>query len=267
MKKYIIISGIAICVLGFSRISRNENDDAQINTAIKKSVYLLQQSSHTFIKNAHCFSCHGQALGAVTFSMAKAKGFTLNDTLAQEASQRMLSAGNSGYARSMFMEHNELLGGSISSGYVLWGLSAADCKPCKATAITVHQLMERQTADGHWVGGNGRPPLEYYSISVTALVIKGIQAYASPLLKDRVNLAKEKPGAGCLIQYHIPMRRKHSSFWGLCGQIPTGRSSTGRPLNYLHFNSPMAAGHSSIRCPPMHMQLVRVYMRCINRAY
>jgi len=192
MKKLIILGSLTIVLFGFSQLSRNEYDNAQLQVAVKKSIDLLQQSSHTFITNARCFSCHGQALGAVTFSMAKEKGFTLNDTLAEEASQRMLSACKTAYGRSMFLEHNELLGGNISTGYVLWGLAAAGCKPGKVTTIMVQQLMERQTAAGYWVGGNGRPPLECYATSATALAIKAIQHYAPAVLKDRVYQVKEK---------------------------------------------------------------------------
>ncbi|MFT3827397.1 MAG: hypothetical protein QM731_25975 [Chitinophagaceae bacterium] len=210
MKKYLIVGGIILCVLGFRLTDNGREREAKIATAVRKSVLLLQQSSHTFITNAHCFSCHGQAMGAVVFSMAKIKGFELNDTLAAEASQKMALAAKSGYARFMFMEHNEILGGSISTGYVLWGLAAAGYKPGKTISLMVHQLLERQTANGNWAGGNGRPPMEYYSFSATALAIKGLQDYATPGLQKQVADAKVKAQAWLLKT--IPFTNEERAF-------------------------------------------------------
>jgi len=77
-------------------------------------------------------------------------------------------------------------------GYSLWSLSSANYPSEKSIALLVQLLLQRQAADGHWLGGNGRPPLEYYSVSATALAIKGIVDYATPGMQKQVKDAKQR---------------------------------------------------------------------------
>ena len=52
---------------------------------MNKSLPLLQTTSHAFLENAGgCQSCHHQDLTAVSLSLAKEKGFTVNDSSLNE---------------------------------------------------------------------------------------------------------------------------------------------------------------------------------------
>ena len=47
--------------------------------------------------------------------------------------------------------------------------------------------MQRQTAVGSWVSMSKRPPLEYYSITATALSVRNIQYFVPPVWKKEVD--------------------------------------------------------------------------------
>src|ERR1700761_6652636 len=88
MKKYLTLSGMLIGMFAFKK-TIDGSKAAAINAAIQKSLPVLETGSHIFLKNAaalvNCDSCHNQGLGLVTFSMAKAKGFTVTDSIFKEA--------------------------------------------------------------------------------------------------------------------------------------------------------------------------------------
>jgi len=154
-----------------------------MDTAITNSLALLQHSSHEFLDNAGCFSCHGQCLGLVTFNLARDKGFAIRDSIEQEAKQYILKGMKGGH--SAMIQLDELPGDGISPGYALWALSAAHHPGDKVTASIVHHLLQLQAPDGEWTVISYRPPIEYSRFTATALAIKGLQAYCPPALRDR----------------------------------------------------------------------------------
>src|SRR4026208_1004710 len=87
MKKWFILSAIVIVIASFTTVTtgKKNNDPEAIKKAINKSLPLLQTTSHAFLENAGgCQSCHHQDLTAVSLSLAKAKGFAVNDTSLNE---------------------------------------------------------------------------------------------------------------------------------------------------------------------------------------
>ena len=199
---------VVFCFLGFlvilGSLSFKKNESAsQVKAAVVKSVELLQNSSHTFIGNAGCYSCHGQSLPSVAVSLAKQKGIVVNDSFQLESLESMINVFQKPKNHTLLIEGNKILGGSITMGYSLWSLSSANYPSEKSIALLVQLLLQRQTADGQWLGGNGRPPLEYYSVSATALAIKGIIDYATPGMQKQVNEAKQR-GLQWMTQVQTP---------------------------------------------------------------
>src|SRR5215475_10674304 len=90
MKKWLVTAGLAIFIVAFTTLSKSHKkiDPEAVNKAIGKTLPLLATTSHNFLENAGgCHSCHHQALTAVNFSMAKDKGFPVNDSSLDEALQ------------------------------------------------------------------------------------------------------------------------------------------------------------------------------------
>lgn len=187
MRKTIVLLGITACFFGFREVSRHPGEK-EIRTAITKSLTLLQQSSHTFLINAGgCHSCHGQGLGAVTFSLAREKGFAIADTIYHEALDSISSTWND---RAHYLAQNtDPVAIVIGGGYDLWAYAATNTVPDKRRALLAKNIMQRQRQDGSWVSPNARPPMEYYNFSATALSVKGLTEFLPPAL-----LEKFRPG-------------------------------------------------------------------------
>jgi hypothetical protein len=193
MKKWLVIAVMAIVVAAFTTVSNSNKkiDPGEINEAINKSLPLLQSSSHTFLENAGgCQSCHHQDLTAVSLSLAKEKGFAVNDTILNEVFDSIMSVMTS--RKDVLSENDDPVAIVMSGSYQMWALWANHYKSNKLIELQVKNLMQRQTSEGSWVSPNPRPPLEYYSFTATALVTAGIQYYAPQSLKQEVSQRLEK---------------------------------------------------------------------------
>src|SRR4030095_458638 len=193
MKKWLIVGGTATLIAGFTTLSRSDKkvDPEAVNRAISKSLPLLASSSHVFLENAGgCHSCHHQALTAVNFSMAKAKGLTVNDTSLNEALRFII--GRIERRKGILTENDDPTAIVMSGAYDLWALSANHIKPDKKIELMVKNLMQRQTKPGCWVSPSPRPPLEYYSFSATALLINAMLHYGPAYLQAEVNSRMNK---------------------------------------------------------------------------
>jgi squalene cyclase len=189
MKKITVLLLLASCLFAFTRIPKHKTDPEAIAAAIRKSLVILQKSSHEFLDNADCFSCHGQCLSNIAFAMADRKGFAMVDSLKNESKQFILNTLKRQGAS--LAEHTDPSGANITTGYVLWGFKESNTPSNKPIVLLVNQLLDKQKTQGYWPGGNGRPPLEYYSFSATALSLKGILSYAPESFHDRVEKAKK----------------------------------------------------------------------------
>lgn len=192
MKKWLIVTSLITVIAGFTFTTTSlTNDPNEISQAISKSLPLLEKSSHLFLKNAGaCHSCHHQALTTINLSMAKEKGFVVDDTLFQEALNSIISRMDDW--KAIFAENDDPTAIVMAESYDLWALSANHYKSNKKIELLVRNLMQRQTKEGCWVSPNLRPPLEYYSFSATALVLRGIQDYSSPSLQAEITRCSQK---------------------------------------------------------------------------
>ena len=196
MKKWLILSGIVIVIASFTTVTNKmgTNDPEAIKKAINKSLPLLQTTSHAFLENAGgCQSCHHQDLTAVSLSLAKEKGFQINDTSLVEISDSIMQMIRSW--KAALVENDDPVAIVMTSGYELWALWANQYKSNKLIEMLVKNLMQRQTSEGSWVSPNPRPPLEFYSFSATALMVAGIQYYSPPSLKPEAAQRIEKARA------------------------------------------------------------------------
>jgi hypothetical protein len=183
MKKCFVISAFIIAILGFKNLT-NAPAPEDIKTAINKSLPLLQSSSHTFLENSGCQSCHGQALGSVTFSLAKEKNFPVGDSMTSESNDTTYI--NWFERRYALTQYNDPAAILVTGSYDLWGMSASGYKPNKILQLLAINIMNRQNANGNWVSPNARPPLEYYSFSATALAVRAIKNYTPAVLTNEV---------------------------------------------------------------------------------
>jgi len=193
MKKWLVLSAIVTVIAAFTTVTKEIkiNSQEDIKKAVNKTLPLLQTSSHLFLENAGgCQSCHHQDLTAVSLSLAKEKGFTVNDTILNEIFDSVNSVIRS--RKDVLSQNGDPVAIVMSSGYQLWALWANKYKSNKLIEMLVKNLMQRQIYDGSWVSPNPRPPLEYYAFSATALMVSALQYYSPPSLKPEIDQRIEK---------------------------------------------------------------------------
>jgi Prenyltransferase and squalene oxidase repeat len=188
MKKWLFFFGFVMACAGFTTLTSapSKNDPKEIRTAVSKSLDLLQRCSHTFLENAGaCHSCHHNDLAAISFPLAKEKGFHISDTVAHETLDAIYN-NNWNLSRAGLIENDDVVAVIMIGGYDMWALSANHYPPSKSLEMLVQNVLHRQTKNGNWVSPNPRPPLEYYAVTATALTVKGILAYSTPYMHDEV---------------------------------------------------------------------------------
>src|SRR6187431_1199561 len=193
MKKWFVLSAIVIVIASFTTVTnkKENNDPEAIKKAINKSLPLLQTTSHAFLENAGgCQSCHHQDLTAVSLSLAKGKGFQINEAGLNEIFDSIQQVIRS--RKEVLIQNDDPVAIVMSSGYQLWALWANHYKSNKLIEMLVKNLMQRQTGEGCWVSPNPRPPLEFYAFSATALMVSALQYYSPASLKPEAAQRIEK---------------------------------------------------------------------------
>lgn len=172
-------------------LTRNDDSAAAVRAAVNKSLPLLQASSSAFINNASCVSCHSQSLGALTFSLARERGFKIDERVAREATEATLKRWEN--SRELAIQGQEM-DAQIEGGYALWALAANRYNSNKTIDALVHHLAGKQAPDGRWRATSYRPPLEYSDFTATALTIKGLQQFTptgrAEEISNRIKLAR-----------------------------------------------------------------------------
>jgi hypothetical protein len=158
---------------------RLKND---LRLAVQDSIPLLQKADASFTKNTGCISCHNDSLTAMTMSVARKKGFQIDEQLAQE----QVKANVESLEKTRDRMHQGFLipvGDNFSEdiiSYILIGLKAENYKPDINTDAAAMMILARQQADGQWFAQNAdtRPPLCLDWIGQTAKSMHALQLYA-----------------------------------------------------------------------------------------
>ncbi len=148
-----------------------------LNSAVQRSVALLEESAFAYTEKRECFSCHHQTLPAVTLSMARRRGYDVDAR--RMASQADFTLNYFGQRRDQLHKGEGVPGGPFTAGYALVGLHAAGRKADDTTAALIAYLFKTQQKNGQWRIRTHRPPLEDSHFTATALAVRGIQLFAA----------------------------------------------------------------------------------------
>jgi hypothetical protein len=171
---------LVVAVLGLGSVApvalAGENETAGVQAAVKKSVALLQQSGPIFVKKGGCTSCHHQSLPAMAFSLARERGFPVDEQLARDQLEAVAAFLRPG--RERMLQAIAIGGAADTVSYSLLGMAAWKYPPDSLTDALIHYLKTTQAADGHWRTTSHRPPMEYNEITTTALSLRALQLYS-----------------------------------------------------------------------------------------
>ena len=131
-----------------------------------------------------CVTCHNNTLPGVAAALARRKGIEVDEELAAENLDDMLAVFPPSGER--LMQGQQTIGGiALTVGYVAEALGAENYPLDKVTAGMSHWVAATQMPDGSWIGnGANRPPIEYSTISHTAMAVRVLALYPIPSRSD-----------------------------------------------------------------------------------
>lgn len=152
--------------------------ELDVSASVERALPLLEKAAPTFWRNTGCISCHQNVLPEMAVAAAQDHGFVVDEN----AAKAMLKA-NAEYLRvraDRILQGLTPPGGEDTMAYVLFSLAMAHYPGNAGTEAGARYLKIHQAEDGHWRIRAHRPPLESSSISLTAVTIRVLQAFAPP---------------------------------------------------------------------------------------
>ena len=163
---------------------------AAVKSAIEKALKPIETGLTNYPDHRSCFSCHHHAMGFMTLTAAKARGFAVTDKVVKDAVAFSLRTFRN---RDTIAKGRGVGGDSTSVGYMLHTLAATDHKPDATTTALVEYLLVKQRKDGAWpiaLGGD-RPPTMGSLFTNTGLAVGALKRFsADPDAKDPDELQK-----------------------------------------------------------------------------
>jgi hypothetical protein len=186
--KHVLYAVVALAALSTGASIAQENDTVAVKAAVNRSLALLQASNRASLEKSGCVTCHHEQLPALTFALARRRGFVVDDALTRARVQATLARWTP-QREHLFQASTGAVNGQVmSTGYALLGLAADEVLPNAITDAMVHYIVARQMSDGRFRaptgGGGGRPPLEYSDVTATALSVRILELYARPGLRE-----------------------------------------------------------------------------------
>jgi ankyrin repeat protein len=148
------------------------------DAAVKKILPLIETSGEPVFRSRSCVSCHNNSLAAMTVTLARKKGFVVNEEQARKELGFAVST-DTPYLEPM-RTGSTIGGGSDTLGYTLMGMAAAGYQRDALTDAHVHYLSVYQFPDGAWRTTSYRPPEEYGPFTTTAVALRAIRLYPIP---------------------------------------------------------------------------------------
>ena len=165
---------------------------ADIRAAVTRSLPLLQSSADTWFQKRQCASCHHQGLGLIAITVARERGFPVDEALVRGQLERTLRPGRNWQEK--FVTGEVSINEAIGQSYRAVGVGTAGGTRTQMTDAMSYLLAGRQHVTGRWPSYSRRPPLEDSEFTATALTIRALRLF--PLkgreaeLDDRVARAR-----------------------------------------------------------------------------
>src|SRR5437868_8002559 len=147
-----------------------------VGVAVGKSLPLLQKIGPTFWAGAGCISCHNNTLPDMAVSIARERGFPVNEVAVQRAQK--LTFDFLGARRERLLEGLPPGGGQNTMSSLLFTMSIEHVPADETMEASARYMKVLQADDGSWPVLNHRPPLVSSTIGITAMTVKGLETYA-----------------------------------------------------------------------------------------
>ena len=148
---------------------------ADARTSLARSIALLLPTAPKVFQARACISCHQQTMPAQAAAIARERGITVDEDLVNKNLKQILSFYKPIGDESL--QNANPGGGEVGIGYAVMALAAEKRPLDRMTAGFTHLTAARQMPDGSWPEATTRPPLEYSTITRTALSVRALTLY------------------------------------------------------------------------------------------
>jgi G8 domain/Prenyltransferase and squalene oxidase repeat len=159
-------------------------DMAEIRSAIRKSLDLLQHSGAEYRRHRECFSCHHQALPVMALAEARRRDFAIDTAGFEQQLDHTLAHLERG--RQSYLKGIGQGGKADTAGYALWTLEEGGRPSDENTAAVTAFLLDWQQDKGHWKATSHRPPSEASAFTTTYLAVRALGAFGTPEQQARI---------------------------------------------------------------------------------
>ena len=153
----------------------NPDGVSDARSSLARSVTLLMSTAQVAFQQRACITCHNQSMPAQVAAAARERGIRVNEDLAKKNLKQIQAVYRPLGPEAM--QGSLVPGGDLTLGYIMMALAAEKHPLDKMTAALAHGVASRQMPDGSWIEGQTRPPMEYSTISRTAMAVRTITLY------------------------------------------------------------------------------------------
>jgi ankyrin repeat protein len=151
-------------------------EEQSLFAAIDKGLPMLQKAGPAVFQQRGCVSCHNNMLPSIAAMQARGQGHKIDEAAMEREQQSVLSILKP--ARELLLENGDNIPDlPMTAPYALMTLAAQGYRADLLTDAVVHNLANKQSADGSWTIWAARPPIEYGDIQATALCLRALQLY------------------------------------------------------------------------------------------
>jgi ankyrin repeat protein len=181
MRTALAVVVAAVALAGTTRAlttSPSSPTPAAVRAAVERSLPLLQSSADTWFAKRQCSSCHHQSVGVLAVTVARERGFPIDDALVRSQVGRSLRPFRNWHAEYVTGEIS--INEAIGQSYRAVGIGSAGAARSPITDAVVYLLAGRQHVSGNWPSYSRRPPLEDSEFTATALTIRALRLFPLP---------------------------------------------------------------------------------------
>ncbi len=167
---------LAIClVAAFAAAEESPIDAEKLRAAITSAIPPIEAGSRGSAEKRKCFTCHSQALPILALSVAKERGFAIDE----ENFQRQVkhTYGFLAENKEKYEQGKGQGGNVLTAGYALWALDAAKQPKDEVTVAVSKYISGYQSGEDHWQHRGKRPPTSGSDVTATYVALRGIHTY------------------------------------------------------------------------------------------
>jgi N-acyl-D-amino-acid deacylase len=156
-----------------------------IESAVRKSIPLLEKGSAGSAEQRKCFTCHNQGVTVLALVEARRRGFMIDeDNLKLQLKH---TAEHLGRRKANFLKGG---GKVIIDAYALWTLEAGGWQPDETTAAAAGFLLVNQKKASHWRNPGNRPPSVGSDFTTTYVALRGLAAFGTEEQQAKIEARK-----------------------------------------------------------------------------